>query len=85
MFADDLNVFQVFDRSTPPEEIRAKLQKCRQNVHKWGVTNRVVFDAQKEHLPIVHPLLGSGDAFKLLGCMVDVKLIMDVAVQDILT
>ena len=85
IFADDLNVFQIFDRRTPPDEIRSKLQECRTNVHKWGVNNRVVFDGQKEHLAIIHPLLGSGDSFKLLGCMTDVKLIMDAAVQDILT
>ena len=61
IFADDLNVFQIFDRRTPPDEIRSKLQECRTNVHKWGVNNRVVFDAEKEHLAIIHPLLGSGD------------------------
>ena len=33
-FADDLNVFQLFDRFTTPEEVTSKLSECRTNVHR---------------------------------------------------
>ena len=49
-FADDLNVFQEFDRMQSVSEVQATLEKCRGNVHKWGKANRVIFDASKEHL-----------------------------------
>ena len=44
----------------------------------------MVFDASKEHLQIIHPIYGEGDDFKLLGCIVDVKLVMLNAIQDLL-
>ena len=84
MFADDLNVFQVFPRSHAREDILATLQICRQRVHQWGKSHRVVFDASKEHLQIIHPLLGFGHDFKLLGCTIDVKLTMEHAIDDLL-
>jgi hypothetical protein len=84
MFADDLNVFQVFLRTTDKESIFAALQLCRARVHQWGRNHRVVFDASKEHLQIIHPIYGEGDDFKLLGCIVDVKLVMLNAIQDLL-
>ena len=49
-----------------------------------GRTNRVAFDPTKEHLVILHPLSGEGDTFRLLGCYVDVKLVMDQAIDKIL-
>jgi hypothetical protein len=63
----------------------AALQSCRECVHRWGRNHRVIFDASKEHLQVIHPIHGSGDDFKLLGCIVDVKLIMSNAIQDLLS
>ena len=54
-FADDLSAFQMFDSSEPPEACNAALEKCKENVHKWGTRNRVTFDAAKEHMIILHP------------------------------
>ena len=76
MFADDLSVFQPFDRLTPPEECKAVLKKCKDNVHKWGKRNRVTFDAAKEHMIILHPSEHHEEAFKLLGCIIDPDLRM---------
>ena len=45
---------------------------------------RVKFDAQKEHIIIIHPIQADGDAFKLLGCLIDCKLLMDQAIEEIL-
>ena len=55
MFADDLSVFQLFDRLTPLHEVTEYLAACRDKVHAWGIKNRVSFDATKEHLVVLHP------------------------------
>ena len=52
------------------------IEICRTKVHAWGRANRVIFDAAKEHAIILHPLQGEGEPFKLLGLLVDAKLIM---------
>ena len=85
MFADDLNVFQEFDRQTPLPEVMSKLSECRKRVHEWGSANRVTFDAGKEHLVVLHPSESHGDPFKLLGCMVDPDLRMHTAIEQLLS
>jgi len=84
-FADDLNVFQEFDRLQSVTSVQATLEKCRGNVHRWGKLNRVSFDASKEHLVILHPSQYHGDAFKLLGCMVDTDLRMESCIEQLLS
>ena len=83
-FADDLGVFQQFDREMPEEDAFSTLRECRESVHKWGRVNRVAFDADKEHLILIHPIYAAGDPFKLLGCMTDCKLTMDVEIERML-
>ena len=61
------------------------MQLCRVRVHHWGGINRVAFDPGKEHIVVLHPRDGSGDPFKLLGLMVDVKLLMNQAIEKILS
>ena len=85
VFADDLNVFQKFDRLASNGEITSQLEKCRTAVHKWGRTNRVSFDASKEHMVVMHPVLAYGDPLKLLGLLMDTKLVMRMAVDAILS
>ena len=84
MFADDLNVFQEVEQHTPLAEIQCTLEKCRTKVHKWGTTNRVSFDASEEHLVVLHPSLGHGESFKLLGCMIDKDLRMHSAIDQLM-
>ena len=45
VFADDLNVFKLFDKLASVEGIIEELTQCRQKVHSWGRSNRVSFDA----------------------------------------
>ena len=85
MFADDLNVFREFDRLCPLQRVEQHLQQTRESVHKWGKRNRVIFDAGKEHIVVIHPDHGYGEPFKLLGCLIDVKLTMSCAVDAILS
>ena len=85
MFADDLNVFQEFDRLVPLPTVVSTLEICRKRVHAWGRTNRVTFDPGKEHLVIMHPSLGHGAAFRLLGCTMDTDLRMHSAIEELMS
>ena len=85
MFADDLNVFQEFDRLVPLPTVVSTLETCRTRVHSWGRANRVTFDPGKEHLVVMHPSLGHGAAFKLLGCIMDTDLRMHSAIEQLMS
>ena len=74
VFADDLNVFKLFDLLTSLEDVTDNLSECRRRVHAWGCANRVSFDASKEHLVVLHPSEHQGEPFKLLGLMIDLDL-----------
>ena len=52
-------------------------------MYKWGHRNRIIFDSSKDHLIIIHPDLGEGATFKLLGCTIDTALRMREAVDSI--
>ena len=84
MFADDLNMFQEFARLCELDDVMNTLSKCRQRVHDWGKANRVTFDANKEHLVVLHPTKHHGEAFKLLGCMMHPDLRMHTCVDQLL-
>jgi len=86
MFADDLNVFQQFQRSVSNADIKSNLADTQREVHKWGDRFRVTFDASKEHFIIIHPVDGEGDTVKLLGNLdIDTKLDMDDAISSIVS
>ena len=84
IFADDLNVFKLFDRLLPLPDMMQSLDDCRQRVHAWGKVNRVIFDAAKEHLVVIHPRDSHGEPFKLLGLMIDLDLRMHSAIDQLL-
>ena len=84
VFADDLNAFPTFPRTTNRAVIMNRLRACQAKAHEWGVHNRVEFDGGKESFVILHPSLGEGDDFRLLGLMVDNQLRMQVAVETLL-
>ena len=82
MFADDLSVSKTYPGDLPNTEVVADMCKTRDDVHRWGFRNRVEFDAQKEHIIVLHPTSGEGDAFKLLGCLLDAKLNMEALIDQ---
>ena len=84
-FADDLNIFQTFHRLDESENIQCTFQRCRSNVHRWGDRNRITFDASKEHLVILHPQYYEGNAFKFFGTLIDPQLLMEPAIESILS
>jgi len=84
LFADDISAYKKFRLSICNDDVRADMAKAKHEVHQWGKRNRVSFDASKEHVVILHPSHGEGDDFRLVGTLVDAKLSMQPAVQDIL-
>ena len=60
------------------------MNMTRINSHKWKQRNRVILDAGKEHVAIIHPVHGEGNDFKALASMLDVKLSKQIAVESIL-
>ena len=76
VFADDLTCEKEFPTSCLDEDVFGELSECQRDVHFWGVRNRVLFDAGKEAMSIMHPVFGNGDVFKYLGAKFDCKLVM---------
>ena len=76
-----MNVFKLFDKETPIEELTNDLAAYQTRVHAWGRANRVTFDPAKEHLVVLHPSESHGEPFKLLGLMVDLDLRMHTAID----
>ena len=83
-FADDLNCFKEFDKGEDNNAIIADLMSCQARVHGWGSQHRVVFDGGKEAFAVIHHHDSYGAEFKLLGAIVDTKLIMKSEVDRIL-
>ena len=84
-FADDLSTYKCYPASTPNVDIISDLHRCRDVVHNWGVENRVSFDPAKEEFAVIHRTSGEGETFRLLGPWIDNKLIMNVAVDKIVS
>ena len=84
IFADDLNVFQLFPAHFQNDLIYTTMGRTKANVHQWGRRNRVTFEDSKEALVIIHTSLGDGAPFKMLGCIFDVKLSMELEMDGIL-
>ena len=71
MFSD------FFPNTHPNSEILDELEKCQDVIHEWGHSHQVSFDASKEHFAVLSRTCPTGSPFKLLGALIDVKLIMD--------
>ena len=62
-----------------------ELIDVQRELHHWGAANRVVFDASKEHHIILSRTDPLGDDFRLLGIEFDCKLLMHVAIREVVT
>ncbi len=60
-FADDVSASKQYNLGTPNADLIADMERTRSSVHKWGKRNRVVFEATKENLVILHPQYGEGE------------------------
>ena len=63
----------------------ASLEEAQCRTHAWGVKNQVQFDPSKEYFKILHPSLGEGEDFKLLGTLVDCKLGLVACIESLLS
>ena len=82
-FADDLTMSKTYPPTTLNETIRDDLRSTQTQAHTWGALHRVTFDETKEHFAILHHVHGEGEPFRLLGPILDCKLTMKEAVDDI--
>ena len=82
-FADDLNMFKKFARTTANEDIMSDLDLCQASVHEWRRKNRVSFGTLKEEFVVLDPRDGVGGPFRMLGPVIDNKLRMDIAISKL--
>ena len=82
-FADDLSTTKAFRRHVFNDDILDAMRECQHDVHEWGVTNRVSFDPTKENFAILASQGGQAQPFRLLGPIVDEKLLMHECVDKL--
>ena len=75
-FADDLNASKDFPADAANDEILKDLYRCQDVTHAWGSRNRVAFDPSKEEFVVLDAHMGHGKPFRLLGPIIDTKLLM---------
>ena len=83
IFADDLNAWRSFCRSTKNIQIVRAMKSCQARLHSWGDANRVEFDSSKESMTILSRQEPWGNSFKLLGVIFDAGLYMEEAICGI--
>ena len=84
VYADDLNAFKVYKRSTPTEAILSDIGEVQADLHRWGRANQIAFDPGKESKHILCKQHPYGNSFKILGIVFDTKLLVTKAVDDVL-
>ena len=82
-FADDLGASNVFPAATCNDDILSEHKACQLAVHSWGARNRVEFDQSKEEFCVLDSQGGHGAPFRLLGPIIDNKLLMQDCVEAI--
>ena len=87
-FADDLSDCKNFVSSTPHTRAHThtyicKLRDLQCHVHAWGRPKQVTFDPSKQHVCIFLRPHCEGESFKLLGTLIDPKLIVEEKVRRI--
>ena len=82
-FADDLTITKTNDKNTNHDIIKKDTQEIQTSTHGWGKTSRVAFDASKAEFDIFHHQHAEGHNFRLLGPLIDPKLQMGLAVDNL--
>ena len=80
-FADDMSAYKNYENTTTNDAITADLKQCQHSCHEWGAKSRVTFDTNKKHSCILHRHDGAGEAFRLLGTVVDHKFTMEIELR----
>jgi hypothetical protein len=85
VYAEDLNAYRLFSSSTDTAMIETCTRSCQTELHAWGRANQVVFDPAKESRHILSLSDSVGQTFRLLGVLFDGSLVMDEAVDELVT
>ena len=85
VYADDLNAYRIFPSTSNNDAIKASLNNCQQELHKWGAANQVAFDAGKESQHVLSLSDPLGGTFKLLGVTFDPELSMAESVSELVS
>ena len=85
VYADDLNAYRLFSSSTDTATIETCTRSCQTELHAWGRANQVVFDPAKESRHILSLIDPVGQTFRMLGVLFDGSLVMDEAVDELVT
>ena len=48
MYADDMNAYKDFSKTTDNEEVLSETRECKAETHEWGGPNTVSFDPKKK-------------------------------------
>ena len=83
IYADDLNAFKTFERSTCNKDIRDEMVVCQSGLHEWGRANKVEFDSKKESMSIISHVEPEGPEFKMYGIIFDTQLRMDSTITEL--
>ena len=83
VFADDLNAWKEYKRSSRNTTIFKQSRNCQAELHEWGRANAVTFDSKKEHFSVLSREAPEGPSIKLLGVSFDTKLKMECAVATL--
>eukprot|EP00973_Karenia_brevis_P015706 2149274-Karenia_brevis.AAC.1 len=81
-YADDLNAFTELVRDIEDDSAINFLKLAQQRLHLWGDQNFAKFDASKESLHIFSRQRPVGGSTRILGIIMDPKLIMDSCVHE---
>ena len=81
VFADDLNAFKAFKNGTPHDDLMNDLLGVQAELHEWGRSNRVTFDAAKKSFHVISKTEGTNTNFTLLGVDFDSRLLMSDAIR----
>jgi hypothetical protein len=84
LFADDLTVMTSVPQASSSALLTEVLEEAQSRTHLWGVKNQMQFDSSKEYFKMLHPSLGSGEDFKLLGTLIDCQLNMQACIESLL-
>ena len=85
LFADDLTVMTSVSQNHSNDLLLETLSEIQVRTHAWGARNQVEFDPGKEYFKIIHPALGQGEDWKLLGTLLDSRLSMKPCIEMLLS
>ena len=87
VFADDFNVFKRFNRGKLSQARRAEIEVtgAQKQFNLWGEGKPRLFDPSTESFHVSHRRLHNSTKFKLLGALLDFKLLMQSAARSVAT